>query len=342
MAKLKAVVFGGSGYTGAELLRLLALHQEVDVVAVSADRRAGELIDEVHGGLGALYPDLRLQHITDIDVGQADIVFCALPHGTTQKVVSDIIDQVRVVDLSADFRLQDPVTYAAWYGIDHQAEELQKEAVYGLCEWARDAIKKARLVANPGCYPTSVQIPLLPLLVDGLLGEDHVVVDAKSGVSGAGRSLRDNLLFNEVNEGFMAYGVGGHRHIPEIAQGLMAKHPGVSFTFTPHLVPMNRGILSTIHLAGDHAKIRSCLMDHYAGEPFVQVLPEGQTASTSHVRGTNNVRISVHNEHVSGRAVMVSAIDNLIKGASGQAIQNMNIMFGLPEDQGLRLAPLRP
>lgn len=342
MAKLRVIVFGGSGYTGAELLRLLALHDDVDVVAVSADRRAGELMDQVHGGLGALYPNLRLQRIVDIDVAMADLVFCALPHGTTQEVVSKIIDKVRVVDLSADFRLANTETYAKWYGLEHQAKELQKEAVYGLSEWARGAVTDARLVANPGCYPTSVQIPLLPLLAHDLIGREHIVIDAKSGVSGAGRSLKDHLLFNEVNEGFAAYGVGAHRHTPEIAQGLMAKNAEVSFTFTPHLVPMNRGILSTIHLAGDHQQIRACLLDHYADEAFVQVLPQGHTASTSHVRGTNNVRISVHEEHVSGRAVVVSAIDNLIKGASGQAIQNMNIMFGLAEDRGLKLAPLRP
>lgn len=342
MAAIKVVVFGASGYTGAELLRILALHSEVEVVAVSADRRAGESLDHVHPGLGAIYPHLRLEKMEDIALDQADVLFCALPHGTTQEVVSAVAGQIRIIDLSADFRLRNVDEYAQWYGAQHKAVDLQKHAVYGLSEWCREDIKNTQLLANPGCYPTSVLMPLIPLIRQNILAPQHIVMDSKSGVSGAGRSLRDNLLFNEVNENFLAYGIGAHRHIPEIDQGLRMAGEGCSFSFTPHLLPIGRGILSTIHLQGSADEIRSCLKQSYEHEPFVQILQKGETAMTGAVRGTNNVRISVHEERQKDRAVIVSAIDNLVKGASGQAVQNMNIMFGFSETTALKLTPLRP
>ncbi len=341
-SRIKIAVLGGSGYTGAEILRLLALHPFADVCAVSAERRAGEKIDAVHAGFGGFYPNLSFVRIEDINLADMDIVFCALPHGTTQDVVAEVVRHTKVVDLSADFRLFDVRDYEKWYGSTHKAVEAQRHAVYGLTEWYRKDVAGARLVANPGCYPTAAQMALLPLLEHGAITEGHIIIDAKSGVSGAGRSLKDNLLYSEVNEGFAPYGIGAHRHIPEIEQAVRSCQQHVTFSFTPHLVPMNRGILETIHVSGDADHLRTILSKRYEDEPFVQVLPEGETATTHAVRGTNNVRISVHNEYVRGRAVIVSAIDNLVKGASGQAIQNMNLMCGLPEGTGLNLLPIHP
>ena len=339
-------VVGASGYTGAELVRLLARHSGVSVRLLTADRQAGRPYGEVFPHLAGLdLPDL-------VGLGEAawdglDLVFCCLPHGTTQEVVRDLPERLRVIDLSADFRLADAAAYAEWYGHPHRAPALQDEAVYGLTELAREAVAAARLVANPGCYPTAAQLPLAPLLAAGRIAADDIIIDAKSGVSGAGRAVKEASLFSEVAEGIHAYGIAAHRHTPEIEQGLSrAAGRDVVVSFTPHLVPMNRGILATIYvrLAGGAGvpDLRRTLAEAYAGEPFVRVVPEGAVPATRHVRGSNHCLIAVFPDRVPGRAILISALDNLVKGASGQAVQNMNVMCGLAETAGLEQEPLFP
>jgi N-acetyl-gamma-glutamyl-phosphate reductase len=325
-------IIGASGYTGAELIRLLLSHPHARIAALTGDSQAGKPI-------GDIYPHLRFTAI--------DIAFCCLPHGTTQAVIAGLPGHVRVIDLSADFRLADPAAYATWYGHAHQAVELQKEAVYGLTEIMREQVQKARLVANPGCYPTSAALPLIPLLKARAIEASPIIIDAKSGVTGAGRSAKQASLYTEINDGISVYGIASHRHAPEIEQSLsrVAGQPMV-VTFTPHLIPMNRGILSTIYvrLSGAHTAqdLRAILAKAYAGEPFVHVLPEGAMPSTHQVRGTNNCVIGVFADRVKGQAIVVSAIDNLVKGASGQAVQNMNVMYGFAEDAGLQLTAVFP
>jgi N-acetyl-gamma-glutamyl-phosphate reductase len=303
--------------------------------------------------MGEVFPHLggldlpMLTKIADVDWSNVDIVFCALPHGTTQEVVKTIPSPVRIIDISADFRLTDAASYAQWYGHEHQATALQAEAVYGLTEHKRDAIRGARLIANPGCYPTSAQLPLVPLLRAGLIDPDEIIIDAKSGVSGAGRDAKQDSLFTEVSEGVHAYGVAKHRHAPEIEQELSAAAGrSLNIVFTPHLMPMNRGILSTIYvkLTPGHtaADLRSTLETAYAGEPFVRVTAEGTGPSTRHVKGSNMALIGVFADRVPGRAIIVSVIDNLVKGASGQAIQNMNVMLQIPETTGLSQIAMFP
>lgn len=343
---LNIAILGASGYTGAELIRLLHTHPHAHIALLTGDSQAGKEIGEV-------YPHLRhlslpkLITIEQADFSKIDVVFCCLPHGTTQAVIAALPKHVKIVDLSADFRLADVAQYAKWYGHAHQAPALQKEAVYGLSEIARAQIKSARLVANPGCYPTSAQLPLIPLLKAGAIEQGGIIIDAKSGVTGAGRSIKQANLYCEVNEGISAYGIGNHRHTPEIEQGLStAAGLAIAVTFTPHLIPMDRGILSTIYvtLKGEHnvKNLRHILMKAYTDEPFVQILPEGIAPSTHQVRGTNNCTIGVFQSAVAGQAIIVSAIDNLVKGASGQAVQNMNLMFGLPETTGLQSLAMFP
>ena len=344
--RVRVGILGASGYTGAELVRLLARHPQVEIRLLTAGRQAGKPLAEVFPHLGHLkLPDLK--KIDEADWSGIDMVFCALPHGTTQEVIAKLPRHLKIVDLSADFRLSDVATYAQWYGHEHRAPELQKEAVYGLTELARAAVKSARLVANPGCYPTSAQLPLVPLLEAGQIVADDIIIDAKSGVSGAGRDARQGSLYAEVTEGIHAYGVAGHRHAPEIEQGLSeAAGRLVVVNFTPHLMPMSRGILSSIYvrLAGG-AKVddlRATLAARYRGEPFVRLLAAGQAPQTRHVRGANHCLIGLFADRVPGRAILLSAIDNLVKGASGQAVQNMNLMAGLPETAGLEQEPLFP
>lgn len=343
---LRIGVLGASGYTGGELLRLLARHPGVEIRMLSAERRAGQSLGAVFPHLGHLgAPDLI--KLEDADYGALDLVFCCLPHGTTQEVIAGLPRSLKIVDLSADFRLTDPKSYAQWYGHEHRALALQAEAVYGLTELKRAAVTSARLVANPGCYPTSAQLPLVPLLEAGAIEAGDIIIDAKSGVSGAGREAKEASLFAEVSEGINAYGIASHRHAPEIEQGLAeaAKKP-VVVNFTPHLMPMNRGILSTIYVklaSGASADdLRATLTKRYAGEPFVRVLPKGQAPATRHVRGSNLCLIGVFADRVPGRAIVLSAIDNLVKGASGQAVQNMNVMAGQPEATGLEQVALFP
>jgi N-acetyl-gamma-glutamyl-phosphate reductase len=298
------------------------------------------------------YPLPKLVAIDGLDWAalNLDLVFCALPHATTQKVLKDLLAKApntKVVDLSADFRLADTAAYAKWYGHEHQAPELQKEAVYGLVEVHRRDIKKARLVANPGCYTSCAELPLIPLIEAKAIDLDEIVIDAKSGMTGAGRSAKESMLFSEVSEGFHAYGVGGHRHMAELDQEFsQAAGRAVTVTFTPHLVPMNRGILSTIYVRGRRGRtpeeLHEVLAKAYAKEPFVHVLPFGETPQTRHVRGSNMTFIGVAKDRIPGRAIVISALDNLVKGASGQAIQNMNLVMGWPETLGLEQIALFP
>lgn len=343
---LRIGVLGASGYTGAELLRLLALHPDSEVRMLSAERRAGQPLAAVFPHLAGLkVPDLI--KLDDADYGALDLVFCCLPHGTTQEVIARLPRHLKIVDLSADFRLSDPASYATWYGHEHRALELQKEAVYGLTELKRDAVATARLVANPGCYPTSVQLPLVPLIEANAIETDRIIIDAKSGVSGAGREAKEGSLFAEVSEGIHAYGIASHRHAPEIEQGLSeASGRPIIVNFTPHLMPMSRGILSSIYVrlkGGASADdLRTTLAKRYANEPFVRVLPKGGAPATRHVRGSNLCLIGVFADRLPGHAIVLSAIDNLVKGASGQAVQNMNVMAGLPEIRGLEQIALFP
>jgi len=349
--RAKIAVLGASGYTGAELLRLLLRHPRAEIVALTADRKAGQEMRSVFPQFAPF--DLpRLVPIDSIDWKGAgiDLVFCALPHGTTQLVIKDLLakaPQIKVIDLSADFRLHDLAAYERWYGHAHQAPELQKEAVYGLAEIHKREIKKARLVANPGCYTSCAQLPLPPLLKAKAIEPDEIVIDAKSGMTGAGRAAKESMLFSEVSEGFHAYGVGHHRHMAELDQEFsLAAGKEVVVSFTPHLVPMNRGILSTIYVRGRRGKtaeeLHAILTEFYAKADFVHVLPFGETPQTRHVRGSNMTFIGVVKDRVVGRAIVISALDNLTKGASGQAIQNMNLVMGYPETMGIDQVALFP
>ena len=339
--KINIAIIGASGYTGAELLRFLLTHPHANIAALSGDSQAGKPIEEV-------YPHLRLASqslpplvkLDAIDFSTIDLVFCCLPHGTTQEVIANLPTHVKIIDLSADFRLFDEALYEQWYGHAHCATDLQKEAVYGLSEHARDDIKKARLIANPGCYPTSVLLPLLPLIHAKDILPEGIIIDAKSGITGAGRNVRQGNLFAEIDGGISAYSVASHRHAPEIEQSLgWVSGSDVCVSFTPHLMPMNRGILSTIYVKLAEGKtatdIRNTLEKAYASETFVHVLPEGAGVSTHQVRGTNHCIMNVFADRAKGQAIIVSVIDNLVKGAAGQAIQNMNIMFDWPENTGL-------
>jgi N-acetyl-gamma-glutamyl-phosphate reductase len=342
---IRAGIVGGTGYTGVELLRILALHQEVEVAVVTSRADAGVRVD-------AVYPSLRgfidaVFTPPEIDaLAACDVVFFATPNGTAMLMAEQLLARgVKVIDLSADFRLQDAKEWSHWYGMEHACPDLIGEAVYGLPEVNREAIKSARLIACPGCYPTSVQLGFLPLLEKGLIDADHLIADVKSGVSGAGRKAELVTLMSECGESFKAYSVPGHRHLPEIRQGL-ARATGrpVGLTFVPHLTPMIRGIHATLygHLGEDVGDLQALYEQRYQGEGFVDVLPKGAHADTRSVRGSNRCQIAVHRPQGGRTVVILSVIDNLVKGASGQAVQNMNLMFGLKEDSGLRTLALYP
>lgn len=345
---VKVAIVGASGYTGLELIRLLNRHPEVAITSVTSEQSAGKRISDLfptlRGGC-----DLVLEPLEPAEIcAKAELIFTALPHQAAMAVVPDFLSAgKKVIDLSADYRLRDPAVYGAWYE-PHKNPELLSEAVYGLPELRRDLIKTARLVANPGCYPTSIILGLKPLLNAGLIDPATIIADSGSGVSGAGRAAKVDSLYCEVNEGFKAYGVGGlHRHTPEIEQelsGLAGR--SVAITFTPHLVPMDRGILSTVYATPTKSVTADELVALYAGEyqsePFVRPLPKGQFPSTAFVRGSNFCDIGVAVDSRTNRVVVVSAIDNLVKGASGQAVQNMNLLCGFPEALGLEGLALFP
>lgn len=339
----KIAILGASGYTGAELVRLIATHPNMEIVALAAERKAGMQMRDVFPHLAHLnLPELI--RISEIDFTGIDLCFCALPHKTSQEVIRALPRDLKIVDLSADFRLRDPGEYEKWYGNPHAAVEIQSEAVYGLTEFYRDEIAAARLVAGTGCNAATGQFALRPLIAAGVIGLDDIVIDMKCAVSGAGRSLKENLLHAELSEGYHAYAVGGaHRHLGEFDQefSAIAGRP-VKVQFTPHLLPANRGILATVYLSGDAQTVHDTLVAAYSNEPFLQVLPLGQTPSTHHVRGSNFCHIGVTGDRIAGRTIVVAALDNLTKGSSGQALQNANLMLGEEETAGLLLAPLFP
>lgn len=343
---LQAGIIGASGYTGVELVRLLLGHPYVHIKTLVADSNANRPMSDI-------YPHLRnaplpgLVSLEAADIHRCDVVFCCLPHTTSQEVIKHIPTQVRVIDLSADFRLEDPNVYEQWYGHTHMAPDLQKTAIYGLSELYTDDIIAANLVACPGCYPTSMLLPLAPLCKVGIIYPDDIIVDSKSGVTGAGRSAKVSHLFCEVNDNFKAYSISNHRHTPEVEQVLSEQYgKQVTINFTPHLVPMNRGILSTIYInlkSGSTLQdVRNVLTHYYENKPFVTILPEGQLPSTRDVAGSNYCHIGLAAGRSPSKVVIVSAIDNLIKGASGQAVQNMNLMFGFKEMTGLQHVPIFP
>ena len=352
-ARVKVGVLGASGYTGSECVRLLLRHPQVEIALLTADRRAGQAVRDVFPQFSPFdLPKLISIEAIDWATCGLDVVFAALPHATTQKVIKELFaknPRIKVIDISADFRLADTAAYARWYGHEHLAPELQKEAVYGLVEIHRDRIKSARLIANPGCYTTCSELPLIPLIEAKAIDPDEIVIDAKSGMTGAGRAAREEMLFAEVSEGFHAYGVGHHRHMAELDQEFSkAASRNVVVTFTPHLVPMNRGILSTIYVRSEKSSpedLHAILSKAYVQEPFVHVLPYGRLPQTRHVRGSNMTFIGLTKDRIAGRAIIGSALDNLVnlvKGASGQAIQNMNLVMDWPETLGLEQVALFP
>ena len=342
---IRVGIVGGTGYTGAELLRLLARHPRVTLAAITSRGEAGLAVAD-------LFPHLRGRvnlAFTEPDLGrlgECDLVFCATPNGTAMKMAPELLARgVKLIDLAADFRLKDPRVWEHWYDMPHACPDLLDEAVYGLPEMHREAIRGARLIANPGCYPTAVTLGFLPLLERGLVDLDWLVADVKSGVSGAGRKASVGMLMAEVGESFKAYGVGGHRHQPEILQNLASIAGGdPRLTFVPHLLPMIRGIEATLYarLGEPGYKLQDLYQNRYQGEPFVDVMPAGTCPDTRSVRGSNDCRIAVMEPQGQGIAVVQSVIDNLVKGAAGQAIQNMNLMFGFEETQALEGLALLP
>ncbi|MCF6231485.1 MAG: N-acetyl-gamma-glutamyl-phosphate reductase [Rhodobacteraceae bacterium] len=339
----KIAILGASGYTGAELVRLISQHAGMEIVALAAERKAGLEMAQV-------FPHLRhlslptLCKIGEIDFSGIDLCFCALPHKTSQEVISGLPLDLKIVDLSADFRLRDADAYKKWYGNDHAALEQQSEAVYGLTEFYREDIRTARLVAGTGCNAATGLYLLLPLISAAVIDLDHIILDMKCAVSGAGRALKENLLHAELSEGYHPYAVGGtHRHMGEFDQEFerVAGRP-LRIQFTPHLVPANRGILATAYVHGDANAVLDTLNAAYASEPFIQVLPMGEVPSTRHIRGSNFCHIGVVADRIDGRVIVVAALDNLTKGSSGQALQNANLMLGEDERAGLMMAPLFP
>ncbi|PPC90101.1 MAG: N-acetyl-gamma-glutamyl-phosphate reductase [Methylobacter sp.] len=342
---IRAGIVGGTGYTGVELLRILALHPDVEVCVVTSRSDAGTRVD-------ALYPSLRgaidavfTQPDVD-DLSRCEVVFFATPNGTAMLMAEDLLTRgVKVIDLSADFRIKEVKLWEHWYGMAHASPDLVAQAVYALPEVNREAIKTANLLACPGCYPTAVQLGFLPLLEQGLTDPGHLIADCKSGVSGAGRKAELAYLMSETGESFKAYGAGGHRHLPEISQGLaLAAQKPVGLTFVPHLTPMIRGIHATLYaqVQTDVKSLHGLYERRYAEERFVDVLPLGAHPDTRNVRGSNLCQIALHQPQGGGTLVILSVIDNLVKGASGQAVQAMNLMFGLPEERGLATVALYP
>jgi N-acetyl-gamma-glutamyl-phosphate reductase len=344
MNKLKVGIVGGTGYTGVELLRLLAVHPGAELTVITSRGEAGLPVADMFPSLRG-YIDLAFTDPAQADLGACDVVFFATPNGIAMQQTRELLAKgVRIVDLAADFRIRDVAVWEKWYGMTHACPDLLAEAVYGLPELNREKIRTAQLVANPGCYPTAVQLGFMPLLEAGVVDESHLIADAKSGVSGAGRKAETHILFAEAGDNFKAYGVAGHRHLPEISQGLTdMANKKVGLTFVPHLTPLIRGIHATLYakLTKD-VDLQQLFESRYAQERFVDVLPKGAHPETRSVRGSNQCRIAVHRPQGGDTVVVLSVIDNLVKGAAGQAVQNMNIMFGFAENTGLEVVPLLP
>ncbi len=349
MKKIQVAIIGASGYTGAELIRILLNHPKAEIAALIANSNAGQMMADIYPHL-VHYNLPILQKIEEVDFAQIDVAFACLPHTTSQEVISKLLSEgnnshLKIIDLSADFRLENFDDYKKWYGHEHIAKDLQPQAVYGLCEINRNKIKKANLIASPGCYPTSALLPLIPLLENELIEESGIVIDSKSGVTGAGRAAKQANLFCEVSNSVKAYAIGKHRHTGEIEQELSkAANMKIQVDFTPHLIPINRGIISTIYAdinpKYSFADIKNCLQIKYDDEYFVRVI-DGEPA-ISDVAGSNCCVIAVHKGRSANRVIIVSVIDNLCKGASGQAVQSMNIIFGFDERSGLEFSPIFP
>jgi N-acetyl-gamma-glutamyl-phosphate reductase len=345
---IKVGIVGGTGYTGVELLRLLAVHPQARVEAITSRSEAGVPVGTMFPSLHdqGLLSKLQFSDPAGAGLSRCDVVFFATPHGVAMGQARELVGAgVKIIDLAADFRLKDTAEFERWYKMPHACPDLLAESVYGLPEMYRDAIRKARIVGNPGCYPTAIQLGFLPLVEAGIVDVDHLIADAKSGVSGAGRKAELGLLYSESSDNFKAYNLGGHRHHPEVVQGLngRSKSP-VTVVFTPHLVPMVRGILATLYtrLTDRGADLQALFEKRYADEPFVDVMPAGSHPETRSVRASNVCRIAVHRPQGGDVAVVVAVIDNLVKGAAGLAIQNMNLMFGLAETTGLTAPPVMP
>jgi N-acetyl-gamma-glutamyl-phosphate reductase len=338
-------IVGGTGYTGVELLRLLAGHPQAKVRTITSRKEAGMPVAQMFPSLRGHY-DLKYSDTAAARLAECNVVFFATPHGVAMAQARELVSgKVRIIDLAADFRLKDPAEFERWYKMPHACPDLLAESVYGLPEMHREAIKKARIVGNPGCYPTAIQLGFLPLVEAGVVDTAHLIADAKSGVSGAGRKAELDLSFSEASDNFKAYNVGAHRHHPEIVQGLSAvtKNP-IKVVFTPHLTPMVRGIFATLYarITRDDVDLQQLYEKRFAGEPFVDVMPAGSHPDTRSVRAANVCRIAVHRPQGGDMAVVLAVEDNLVKGAAGQAVQNMNLMFGLPETTGLMSPPVLP
>jgi len=339
----KIAILGASGYTGAELIRIITNHPEMEIEVLAAHSKAGLRLDRVFPHLRSLELPTLIK-IEDIDYSNIDLCICALPHKTSQEVIKSIPTDLRIIDLSADFRLQNADDYKRWYGNAHQALEVQDQAVYGLTEFYRQEISGARVVAGTGCNAATGQYILRPLVEKGIIDLENIILDLKCAVSGAGRSLKENLLHSELSEGTNAYSVGGvHRHLGEFDQEL-SKIAGrvVNIQFTPHLIPANRGILATAYVNGNYQEVREALSQRYENEHFIHILPSGETPSTHHVRGSNECHIGIVSDRIENRCIILAALDNLTKGSSGQAVQNANLMLGIDETVGLSLVPLFP
>ncbi|MBT3347314.1 MAG: N-acetyl-gamma-glutamyl-phosphate reductase [Thiotrichales bacterium] len=346
---VKVGIVGGTGYTGVELLRLLAKHPEVELTVITSRSEAGSAVADLYPNLRG-HVELNFSEPNTDTLKQCDLVFSATPNGIAMNMARELVDAgVRMIDLAADFRLSDPAVWEKWYGMPHACEELLADAVYGLPEINREQIRKAQVIANPGCYPTAVQLGFLPLVEQGLVELQGIVADCKSGVSGAGRGANVATLQAESSESFKAYAVAGHRHWPEIKQGLarianVEDEGEVGLTFVPHLLPMIRGIHATLYMRakGDIADLQDLYEQRFRDEPFVDILPAGSHPETRTVRGSNVCRIALYQPADSDHIVVLSVIDNLVKGAAGQAVQNMNIMFGFDETMGLDIVALMP
>jgi N-acetyl-gamma-glutamyl-phosphate reductase len=341
---IKIGIVGGTGYTGVELLRLLAQHPQAEVVAITSRGDAGTAVADMYPSLRGRV-GLRFEDPAKANLAACDVVFFATPNGIAMQQAPALLDAgVRVIDLAADFRIKDVGEWEKWYGMSHACPEWIEKAVYGLPEFNRERIRSARLIANPGCYPTAVQLGFMPLVKAGVVDLSSLIADAKSGVSGAGRKAETHILFSEASDNFKAYGVPGHRHLPEIRQGLSLLSGGpVGLTFVPHLTPMIRGIHATLYgRITTEADFQVLFEQAYAGEAFVDVLPARSHPETRSVRSANTCRIAIHRPQGGNMLVVLSVIDNLVKGAAGQAVQNMNLMFGLDETTGLCQLPLMP